>query len=596
MTIASIEQYISELLAAPTRQLSDDQQQIVFAFAEGLFKGKTAEAASDSPLSLSDILSLRALSQKHTFYVGYFAETSEGRKDARVLGIIDQAAEVVPERLLEISRIAKIPLEVRAEIAQRSCRWAREQLATQLLHDESTDETYLAPQRLTVNYDPDAILQKAAAVRSYQLFYEQVSRSLAREPDTRVVEAKRVVLELYAGRLRAMAAVDVLPAVLSLEDQLTFARPSAQKSAWEKAIQRAAPPIGALHVLAGEPRIMARSTYARHLDAIRQGAPYELDEVHGQPESFTAQTVADLQRALELLQKPADFLRKTSLGLQLEKVVWHAPEIKSFIEEILRTWDMLSEQSVVWAEVERRAGFAPDGKFQVVITPRRTHMTVDSVRRIVNVPETIARPLAGLYPAGALPLIAHELTHVLQAFADYELGRRIPLARIKGRRYRIVREAGGVYQESIMAKKYFGTSRRPNWHYLAAYQEKLLGRSRVAVARAFYESYVADRQLNAEEAAAARELAVDRTARLYRRGGYNSQVLDYLEQSVVCAVLLERTDPVRANAFLLGASSFNLEDSAALHRYGLLSIPTGVAYSPVVAVMDTFLSGGRGGR
>ncbi|HSW90727.1 MAG TPA: hypothetical protein VLF64_01895, partial [Candidatus Saccharimonadales bacterium] len=280
----------------------------------------------------------------------------------------------------------------------------------------------------------------------------------------------------------------------------------------------------------------------------------------------------------------------TDLARELEGINWDAKQIKQCVETVLEKWSVLSGHTVTWQEVDGRDGFAPDGKFQVIITPRRKNMSVDSTRRLVNIPEGTVRPLVGLYPAGALPLIAHELSHVLQAYADYELGQQIPLARIKGRRYRILREAGGAYQEKILCRDYLGLDRAPNLHYLIGYTAKVNGSTRLQVARAFYESLIQGKSLTNDEDLAARTLAVNRSSRLYRYGGHSSQALDYVEQSVVCGVLMERLSPDQVDAFLLGSTSFSLEDSALLHRFGLLTLPARAAYSPAQDVMRVFES------
>jgi hypothetical protein len=132
-------------------------------------------------------------------------------------------------------------------------------------------------------------------------------------------------------------------------------------------------------------------------------------------------------------------------------------------------------------------------------------------------------------------------------------------------------------------------NREPNSHYIRAYEAKASGASRIAVARTFYESLVAGKALSAQEDAAARELAVNRTARLYRYGGYSSQVLDYVEQSVVCSVLLQRLTPEQVNLFLLGGASFSLEDGVRLHQFGLFALPDGPAYNPAEEVISSFL-------
>jgi hypothetical protein len=586
MNVRKVEQLLSELLDAPAESLDEAQRELAFEFAEGLFGGNVEGARVATNLTFGDIQGQHVLAQKLTFYLEYFIDTEAGRADMEALGFGSQTVEQLAQSLLDIGRTK--PTDQLKQASERSSDWSRQQLVDQLAEPESNDLTHQATTRLTVNYEPERLLAKAVAVRAYGDFFAEVLSQLAAEPDERLAEAKRVLIHVHVGRLNAMAAIDVYPGLLSLEDQLTRSAPSEQVAAWATELSRLAPALGRIHQLEGEERKLARETYARHLDAIRQGAPLELDEVNESEASlFAQQALADLAESVRG-ERAASQSVPTDLARELEGVSWDAQQIKQCVEAILSEWGVLSQQAVTWQEVDSRDGFAPDEKFQVIITPRRKNMSVDSTRRLVNIPEGTVRSLVGLYPAGALPLIAHELSHVLQAYADYELGQQIPLARIKGRRYRILREAGGSYQEKILCRDYLGLDREPNLHYLVGYTAKVNGASRLQVARVFYDSLLEGKTLTADEDHEARALAVGRTSRLYRYGGHSSQALDYVEQSVVCGVLMERLSPEQVDAFLLGSTSFSLEDSALLHRFGLFTLPARAAYSPAHDVMRIF--------
>lgn len=586
MNVRKIEQLLTELLDAPAEPLSEAQRELACEFAEGLFAGRIDDIMAGANLTFGEVQGMHTLAQKLTFYVEYFNDTDQGRADADALGFGNLTTEQLAQRLLDIAQTQ--PTGHLKQIAERSSNWSRQLLVDQLAQPEGNDVTFRLPARLTVNYEPERLLAKARAMVAYRQFFADAQDRLAAEPDELLTQAKRALIHVHMGRLNAMAATDVYPGLLSLEEQLTRSRPSGQVRAWAIELARIAPALGRLHALEGDERKAAREAYAKHLDAIRQGAPLELDEVDGQEASiFAQQALVELTEATRIERSIAE-LTPTDLTRELEGATWDAQQIKQLVEAVLREWGMLSGQAVTWQEVDNREGFAPDEKFQVIITPRRKNMSVDSTRRIVNIPEDTLRPLVGLYPAGVLPLVAHELSHVLQAYADYELGQQIPLARVKGRRYRILREAGGAYQEKVLRRDYFGLDREPNLHYLVAYAAKMSGANRLQVARAFYDSLVDGKVLTSEEAQAARQLAVNRTARLYRHGGHSSQALDYVEQSVVCGVLMERLSPEQVDAFLLGSASFSLEDSALLHRFGLLTLPAAAAYSPAHDVMRVF--------
>lgn len=589
MDVSTTEALIAELLSPPTKPLDGQQKVLAFAYAAGLCAGQVDDLCVESDLTLLQVQGMHTLSHKQTFFVEYFTQDT-GRDDAKRLGVAGVDTEAIRRALMDVRRLSSVvPGDGRKQIAERSADWVRAQLVAQLARPAATDAEFQMPYHATVNYEPDKLLRKAEAVRAYRYFFHEALRRTAFEPDRLLAEAKRTLVEVHVGRLNALAAVDVFPGLLALEEQLTQSEPHDEIDTWTTRLRAVAPAIGLIHELEGEPRLLARVAYARRLDAIRQGAPFELDEVGGDEASlFTARALRDLAKAVEAFKPSSELDRLTALGRELQDIAWDASQIRDFFEAVLGEWNMLSRYATTWQKVDDRDGFAGDDKFQVVTTPRRDNLSVDSTRRIVNIPEGTVRPLVGLYPAGVLPLIAHELSHVLQGYADYELGEQIPLAKMKGRRYRILREAAGAYQEKILCRDYFGLERKVNGHYLSAYIAKAEDKNRAEVARVFYDSVVGSQQLTPAEDEAARELAVNRTARLYRHGGHNSQVLDYLEQSIVCDILMQHLQPEQADAFLLGSASFNLEDSTLLHRYGLLGLPARVPLSPAREVMRVF--------
>ncbi len=584
MNIRKTEKLINQLLDKPTQPLDAEQKMMAFDYAVGLFVGRIGDLQVESDVTMQQLQGMHTLSQKQRFILDYFADDA-GQEGAQKLGSSPE------QTLLDVEAMRRLmPADQRKEMAERGSDWFQTKVVEQLAHDASEDRHYTAPARLTVNYDPDKILIKAAIIQAYRQFYRQAFEETQREPDAHLAEAKRALIHVHVGRLNTMAAVDVFPGLLSLEEQMTRSRPSPLIDRWAARLATVAPAIGRLHELEGEARVAVREVYAKHLDAIRQGAPFELDEVdETEANVFSRETIRELTASIRILAPESSHNEPTELARQLQGVTWNAHQIKACIESVLDEWGMLSRFSTSWQEVEDRDGFADDEKFQVITTPQRKNLSVDSTRRIVNIPADTVRGLIGEYPAGALPLVAHELSHVLQAFADYELGEQIPLAKIKGRRYRVLREAGGMYQERIMSRDYFGTDREATPHYLNAYLAKCEGKNRLEVARVFYESTIAGRTLSPQEDEAARFFAVNRTARLYRYGGHNSQVLDYVEQSVVCDVLMRRLQPEQVDAFLLGSASFSLEDSALLHQFGLLHLPEKAAFSPAHDVMRLFL-------
>lgn len=445
------EQLFAELLGTPKHPLNNSQKKLAYEFAAGLFSGRVGSIKAGTPYDLGQIQAMRALSQKMTFYTDYFVDPA-GRADARRLGFDGLAADAIAARLLDVPRITQsMPSDELKQIASRSGQWAQARLVEVLAQPADNDTQYAGASRLIVNYSPDKILQKAHALRAYLQFFDEAAYHLQTEPDNHLAEANHALLTVYRGRVKALAATDVFPALLSLEDQLAKSGQNQQSQQWGLQLAQVAPAIGRIGKLTGDDRLTAREYYAQHLDAIRQGAPFNLDDIDGQAAiKFSRKALSDIITSIKQLVANSSNSPQINLATRYKDVVWGDEQIKQFVQAVLAKWGMLSEYPATWQDTDGRNGFAPDGKFQVVITPHRNNMSVDSTRRIINIPADYQRPLINAYPAGALPLIAHELSHVLQAYADHDLGNQIPLARIKGRRYRILREAGGAYQERII--------------------------------------------------------------------------------------------------------------------------------------------------
>lgn len=133
---------------------------------------------------------------------------------------------------------------------------------------------------------------------------------------------------------------------------------------------------------------------------------------------------------------------------RLNNTVWQAAELKDFLKTMLEEWGLLSSYEADWDAAKERSGSAEDGKWQVVFTPTGDTLSTNGAKKILFVSEKFRRSLTQVGPpAGALPVAAHELMHVLQNENDEIVAQQIPLAKIKGRRYLTAREMGGIYEE-----------------------------------------------------------------------------------------------------------------------------------------------------
>lgn len=250
----------------------------------------------------------------------------------------------------------------------------------------------------------------------------------------------------------------------------------------------------------------------------------------------------------------------------MRRTKWDANQLKNFLETMLDSWDLLSNQQATIDDVTSRQGRADDNKWQIVITDKVTSLVTDGKKKVMKVPLDFQRGLLQTNPSGALPVSAHELSHVLQTEAADVLTETIPLAGIKGRRYITGSEMGGVLEERILLS-YLDLVRPTNDFYLKGLKVKEAGGSIAEVVRAVHGA----KGGTFDDSEDRRVKSVNQALRLYRNGGVNSQPLDYLEQERIVESLGEQpVDKIRLIA--TQAVSFALMDSAKLHQVDMLNL------------------------
>ncbi|MFI5275576.1 MAG: hypothetical protein ACHQT5_02005, partial [Candidatus Saccharimonadales bacterium] len=260
---------------------------------------------------------------------------------------------------------------------------------------------------------------------------------------------------------------------------------------------------------------------------------------------------------------------------------WNAGQMKEFCENVLSSWSFLSEHQTDWEAIGKRSGFAEDDKWQVIVSPKVSALSVNGKKKTVTVPEDFNRTLIQISAAGVLPGAAHELSHVWQNEFSYQLAEQIPLAGIKGKRYVTGYEMGGIEQEREVHTM-VGQIRPTNVTYLRALQAKLHGANQTEAARAFAEAK------GDEITEHSAQIAGSGVLRLYRNGGHDSQALDYIEQELMLRSL-SSLSPGEVRAVAIAGGSLSLRDAATLHRFGLLELPREIHVQPAQDVMELFL-------
>lgn len=565
-------EYINELLAPPRAPLALADLDVAYLFAHELASGylnDNLHASVDGfepPRPLESINQTSLEADSSIFYLDYF-KTAEGRADASRLGLAPEEFEKQPEHFYALAVLDNLPNnKMRQEIASNSLNWYKAELARRLTLNPGFDALQQDSPAVRVNFAPDRLLAKFAELQAYRRFYHEARAGLKHESDSRLVDAGRLLVDVHLARANNLVA-GLYPQLVDLASQIDSLPASEKTSAWRAQLEQIAP-VAALALDASDD---FAPNFARRLDLVRNGAErYET----GQNFSPISHELGAL--ALELADASDAEMPTSQLAPEvletLKNTHWDASQFAEFLEAILADWEILSEEKIDWSEASARSGRASDDKWQVVISPKVKSLSVDGKKKIMKVPEKFDRTLAK-----SLPVAAHELTHVIQHEFAAKLAEKLPLAKIKGRRYVTSFEMGGIISErEILAK--FGENRPVNLTYLVALQAKQKGANQTEATRAFASASSAEDRY----ASAGKNIL-----RHYRHGGYDSQALDYLEQELIRRPLADW--PVeRGRALAIAGGSFNLAEAAALHRFGLLEIPSEIDKNPAETVWKIF--------
>lgn len=569
---------IAAMLAPPAIRLSAVEKRQASQFAVGLFHGRYQQRSCASLRSLEKLYRLSALASQQNFYLGYFDDPSS-LADRQLLDLADRD----PRRyLVEVERLRQsLTPRQRKQIALNSQTWFRKRLAACL--DKAVVDK-LDDRQLVVHYDPDKLLDLLADLQAYRDFYRQLYLELKTRPDSRLRQAKLALINVHMGRVNAMLA-DLYASAVQLARQLDLSQPGRHTERWLKKLAAVASTVGGVFSQQYDDREQFLADWmddvSRRLDFVRNGAASTGQRLT----AVSDELVQAVKRRQNWAGQRSSCFTAATLAL-LDATRWNAGQLSVFLSRILRQWGILSQHASDWHAVDSRDGWAPDDKWQVVIRPGLHSLMVDGSKKVLLIPADFNRSLTQVSPAGVLPVSAHELTHVLQTEYDIRLSQTIPLARVKGRRYVTMREMGSLQQEAKLLQA-IGRDRDLNLHYLAALRAKERGGSLIEVVRTFYESCRGGAELSRRQAARLRDYAVDRSLRLYREGGHNSQPLDYVEQQLIVDAL-RPLPPQQRDAIALAGSSFALADAVQLHTVDLLNLPEAVEERPAETVLNLF--------
>ena len=545
---------------APEKLLSAEVRQRVFEFEDKLFN-ISPELIDNTPHQLPDeLFDQPSIERIVTTLAGVryaypeFYLTPGGKEHASNLGLTGlseaQNIDKVKQQLLNLNGTS-----FKDEVTDPSRSFAEETLRQSIL---GGDEIADIPQ-ITLVKNPGKLAYKLRNLLAYKDYLRCVKQQVNQESGRHLgheQEAKLELLKLYQKMVNGHLAelyVDTVSFLKSAENRTIPRQLHEDLHEYGGRLEK-------LYRYAQEHQLQE---IARRLDALKHGRHYS-------SEGGFSPLIPGLERSIgrrPSIESPAKngglFTDQEIEKLSAQEMT--AVDLQELFSKVLGEWDLLSSQSPE-AYDEDREGRAEDDKWQVVIKYVPA-LSVNGTKGVINVPRGLKRKVVKPEaPYGAVPVAGHELEHVIQS-ENARRSQGLHFGRdIRGRGFVSLREAGAIRRERQVLSKIFGISRGSSKAYLKAVEALHRGATLSGVARALYETL-----LNENPNADHQELATwaaNRTLRLFSGGGYNTRVLDYVEQVAIGEAVGRLPD--EKQRFIFSEAGMNLGDAATLHSFGLL--------------------------
>lgn len=447
--------------------------------------------------------------------------------------------------------------------SQRYARTMLEQQVSRRLEDSPGEEG--DPILFRVLENPQEFLDKATSAKDLRGYLRDIDKQLG---SGRLDSAKKIMLDLHRERVNTMIASLYRHGITLLnQDRWGNILTDEQREQFFAALPALRPGVNR-NIVMDESGIIDHERLAGKLDRLdRFMNGVDRTEAGHDRIGRALRDVAERQEQPPIEHPDYVYADVDPELLRTRKV--DAAELAEMARQVLGAYGLLSE---VEEYDKKRKGRAADNKWQVVIDDEATSSTVSVTPRrgIIEIPAKFNRTLNNISPAGALPCLDHEITHVIQA----ENGEKLGLGLFKGAsgaRSGAWFEGGAVSWETVSQERLFGQDRGVNLFYLAALEKRLDGGSMTDSAEAAARMYMRQHPEVSQESAVAH--TVDRTMRLFRNGGEltlgtryaaETSVLEYAEQ----AILADALPRDMWHLFYIGKVS--LGDLAKLHSLGLI--------------------------
>ncbi len=421
--------------------------------------------------------------------------------------------------------------------------------------------------RLVVFNDGTKLIRRTKGLVEYKNFLTTVSQDVRHKqedyPNDLAYDAKKVILEIYLKRVNSELAT-VYPDMIEYWNQVQhLSQP--QKDISMAALQETWKLLAHVDFSKDEE---ARMKFVRRLDFVRNGVAISEDNFS----TISPELVELFEESSVRPEKHEDLQNPIFRPEEIEKlsaITCNAEQMQALVKYFLIEFDKLSDEPESTYVIDRPER-AADGKWQVVVRKDNTDaMGAEDPEGVFEIPGAFMRTLTEVNPPiGVISGLAHELMHVFQADNIRNNPDALTIGReLNGKGFLVLKEAGAIMTERIVQARLFGQERQDNPHYLMAMQTLESGGSEPTAIKAFYESYMeSNPEANTKKALADSVGRVKRLTR--RRGGFDSQALNYAETGIITSALEKAKKPTVD--MLTAECAFGIKDLVTLHSFGLL--------------------------
>jgi hypothetical protein len=447
--------------------------------------------------------------------------------------------------LATVARYSKVSESVLAKMAKESANHYKRVVAELLLSGDVPPPSALDHMPIALN--PTEMINNSQAIVQVRQFLHDLHGQY-HEGGDKLDGAKRVLTDIYLAKVNSMVVGDMITLEYLIEQSKLIGDSNM---------------IAAADVII--PEIVKRSLdndkfrTIKRFDYLRNGM--------GISASGTS-TVVDESVIEDIKSEGVESKLETPLFTpeqrdKLKAFKLSPDEMVGLYSRIIQKAGLLSsEDSNTWNP--KRSYRASDGLFQVVINPGANNFAINGRSGVYKVASE-ARSLHDVIVVGGF----HELEHINQVQIDFELGKKLNIAGIKGKRVGMFRESGANAKQRDAERALFGESKPIALAYARALQTLENGDDVFAATRAFYNEKRAVTP-NVAASDVAKE-AADRVLRLTLHGGINSEAMSYAEEKILNRELQGASVEVKARASAV--TSLDLVDQVRLHKYDLLSMP-----------------------